>query len=95
LNQLRAEIPHRCGDHQLSDTATVLQCLRESGPLTLDALVFESDLDESTVAACLERLQHEDRVHYYKGAYRLFNKKLSDRVRIGKLASSIPTLGGE
>ena len=78
----------------MTPTEIVLQCLKESGPLTVEALVFESDLDETTVMSCLLRLTKEGRVQRSNGTFKLFNKSLSDKIRMGKLVSSIPTLGG-
>jgi len=76
----------------MTPTETLIRCFKESGHLTLDALVFESDLDEEVVLASLQRLQKEGRVELNNGIYRLYNARHARKIKTGLLLKSIPSL---
>lgn len=76
----------------MTPTEILIQCFKESGPMLLDTLVYESGLSEEVVSASLSRLRNEGRVIEKNGVFKLFNERHSRRVKMGLFVNQIPYL---
>jgi len=77
----------------VTPTETLIKCFKESGPMRLDTLVYESGLSEEVVRTSLSRLRNEGRVIEQDGVFKLFNERHSRRVKMGLFVNQIPSLG--
>jgi len=77
----------------MTPTETLIKCFKESGPMCLDTLVYESELSEEVVSASLSRLRNEGRVIEKNGVFKLFNERHSRCVKMGLFVNQIPSLG--